>query len=513
MKTKSYFLLALLISLAFTMSAGATVTFQKTYRAAGTVYTSAGIIQTFDGNYCTAGGIGDNNGDFSLIKLNQNGDTLWTRVYGGNLREDFASFDQTQDSGFILCGATYSFSAGDFDAYVVRTDARGNLLWSKNYGGTTSDGFSSIRQTADGGFIAVGTYGGAVTLVKLDNMGAVTWAKTIGGDYGMSVQQTFDKGYIVSGSARATSSFGNILLVKTDSLGAVTWSSIFGGVVGENGACVRQCRDSSYIVTGYTESFGTGTKDIFLLKATQSGGLGWMKTYGGGGFEMGHTVEQTRDNGFIAVGATQSFGPDSAGLSENVYVIKTDALGNTLWTRAYQGVNNYGYAVKQTADTGYIIADWRAGFRITKTDSLGMTACINQGTGTITTTVSPIVTTSTTSGGGKSVTAGSAATLTNYATMILNSTCPNITTGVNSLPNGAVVAELHPNPFSNTLTMEVAAPGISELVLVNVMAQKLLQERFEHQRTISTQNLAPGIYFYELRNAGRLLKSGKIVKQ
>lgn len=524
MKINSLFPVALLIAIAFTTSAGGQTTFQKIYRAADPAPTVPGaVLQTFDGNYCAAGNVGDNNGDILLTKLAQNGDTLWTRVFGGNLREDFTSMDQTQDSGFILCGGTYSFSSGNVDGYVIRTDASGNLLWSKSYGGVNSDGFNSIRQTADGGFIAAGvtsSFGSGtedIFLVKLDSAGGVAWTKTIGGsgwDNALSVQQTFDKGYIITGYTTSfTASTHRVYLVKTDSLGVPVWSLIVGGTVLESGQSVRQCRDSGYIVTGYTKSFGTGTLDVFLLKATRRGGLSWMKTYGGNATpDMGFDVEQTADNGFIVVGNTQSFGQDS-GSRENVYLIKTDTAGNTLWTRAYTSMNDFGYAVKPTKDTGYIISSWRYGFELIKTDSVGRTSCTSYGTGTITNNVSPILHAATYTAS-QSVVANSAATLTHHTTMTISAACATVpTTGVSSLSGNAVVADLHPNPFSNTLTLEVDASGISEFMMVNVMSQKVFQEHFDHRRTVSTEGLIPGIYFYELRNAGRLLKSGKLLKQ
>ena len=134
---------------------------------------------------------------------------------------------------------------GGWDAYLIKTDLNGNIVWSKNYGGFDNDWFSSIQLTHDGGYIACGTtftFGsgiGDVYLLKLDPAGNIQWTKTFGGsgwERGNFVQQTFDNGFIITGySTSFTAASGRIYLLKTDSLGNVSWSKIFGGVMGEEG--------------------------------------------------------------------------------------------------------------------------------------------------------------------------------------------------------------------------------------------------------------------------------------
>lgn len=147
------------------------------------------------------------------------------------------------------------------------------------------------------------------------------WIKTYGGtssDYGWSVQQTSDGGYIITGY---TSSFGagNVLLLKTNPFGDALWIMTFGGADHEYGRSVQETTDGGYIIAGYTRSFGAGDGDVYLIKTDSSGDTLWTKTYGGTSYDYGWAVQQTTDGGYIVAGATLSFG---AGVWD-VYLIKT----------------------------------------------------------------------------------------------------------------------------------------------------------------------------------------------
>ncbi|MCG2676856.1 hypothetical protein L6304_06800, partial [bacterium] len=146
--------------------------------------------------------------------LAQAPDTLWTKTYGGKGFDEGSSVQQTSDGGYIIAGCTGSFAGRWLDVYLVRTDANGNALWTKTYGGKDIDGGSSVQQTSDGGYIiagyteSFGAGGQDVYLIRTDANGNALWTKTYGGkdnDGGSSVQQTSDGGYIIAG---CTGSFG-----------------------------------------------------------------------------------------------------------------------------------------------------------------------------------------------------------------------------------------------------------------------------------------------------------------
>lgn len=194
-------------------------------------------------------------------------------------------------------------------------------------------------------------------LVPLAAGAQISFERTYGGsddDIGHSVTQTDDGGYIVAGY---TQSFGagdwDVYLIKTDVAGDTIWTRAFGGVGSDLGRSVEQTSDGGYIIAGYTYSFGAGWDDVYLIKTDAGGGTVGTRTYGSSDYDEGRSVEQTVDGGYIIGGATWSFG--SGG--NDVYLIKTDSNGDTVWTRTYgAGLNDSGYSIAQTDDGGYIIA-------------------------------------------------------------------------------------------------------------------------------------------------------------
>jgi hypothetical protein len=328
------------------------------------------VQQTSDGGYVAVGftySFGAGNGDVWLVKTDANGDTLWTRTYGTSGDESGNSVRQTTDGGYIVAGFTGGFV--DYDVYLVKTDANGDTLWTRTYGGSGGEDAESVQQTTDGGYIIAGStdsFGAGrldFYLVKTDANGDTLWTRAYGGDdwdIARSVQQTSDGGYVITGD---TESFGggddrDVYLVKTDSSGDTLWTRVYGGVSRDVGESVQQTTDGGYMITGNTYTPETD-EDFWLLKTDANGDTLWTRTYGGIFGENGFCGQQTTDGGYIMTGYTQSFGAGG----DDVYLVKTDANGDTLWTRTYGGSSNDGGGfVQQTTDGGYIVSGYTMSF-------------------------------------------------------------------------------------------------------------------------------------------------------
>jgi len=330
------------------------------------------VQQTTDGGYIVAGwtrsfGAGDS--AFYLVKTDDSGNPLWTRTYGGAGQEEARFVQQTTDGGYILAGWTNSFGAGAEDLYLVKTNSSGDTLWTRTYGGSGSDYACSVQQTADGGYIVAGwtcsfgAGGSDFYLVKTDGAGDTLWTRTYGGacgDWANCIQQTTDAGYIVVGCSNAFGPYTeDFYLVKTNSSGDTLWTRTYGGSGRDWGSSVLQTADGGYIVAGTTRSYGAGLDDIYLVKTDGSGNPLWTRTYGGAGEDIGACVQLTSDGGYIVEGHTRSWG---AGLYD-FYLLKTDDSGNPLWTRTWGGANDdAAYSGWQTTDGGFILAGLTGSF-------------------------------------------------------------------------------------------------------------------------------------------------------
>jgi len=286
----------------------------------------------------------------------------WNKIYGGIGVEAAYSVRQTFDGGYIFLGLTYSLGAGGSDVWLVKTDRNGNKEWDKTFGGPLTEVGRSVCQTQDGGYILLGNTtskgaGGAdLWLIKTDASGNKVWERTYGGsmeDRGYCVQQTKDGGYILVGFTRSKGEgLTDVWLIKTDASGNKKWDKTFGGRADDAGNFVLQTKAGGYILLGYTRSKGTGRADFWLIKITPEGERSWDKTFGGSADDFGYVVRQTQDGGYVLIGDTESEGAGSV----DYRLIKTNPAGTKEWDRTYGGErDDWSYSVQQTVDGGYIL--------------------------------------------------------------------------------------------------------------------------------------------------------------
>jgi hypothetical protein len=343
---------------------------------------------------------------------------MWDRRFGGMSGEFLKDFHKTKDQGFILGGATFSGVGGDktesskggLDYWVIKIDSNGIKEWDKDLGGNHSDQLSSVLETSDNGYILGGStqsdLSGDVSesprdttsiywnrndfwIVKIDSVGNKQWDKRYGGfieDYLSNVQETVDKGFILSGSTPSgvggdktepSRGMSDYWIIKTDSLGNKQWDKRFGGTGDDWLYSVTQVKDSGFILCGFSPSGIGGDKsyaslngDYWIIKIDSLGNKMWDKQYGGLNLDYSPIIISTNDEGFIICGISWSgIGADKTeavydtcivclgNVRGDFWIVKIDSAGNKQWDRDFGGVNGEDEvgSIVQTSDSGYLI--------------------------------------------------------------------------------------------------------------------------------------------------------------
>jgi hypothetical protein len=328
------------------------------------------VRQTSDGGYIMAGvtaSHGAGSADVWLIKTDGDGKTQWDKTFGESGEDRGYCVQQTSDGGYVITGETQSYGAGLADAWLIKTDSDGKMQWDKTFGDSGEDRGYWLQQTSDGGYIMTGetqSYGAGLAdawLIKTDGDGNMQWDKTFGGtskDYGRSVQQTSDGGYIIAGETRSYGAgLADVWLIKTDSEGNKEWDNTFGGASEDYGRSVQQAPDNSYVVAGGTESLGAGEMDVWLARIDPAGNELWATTFGGSGSDGASCLEKTADGGYMIAGYKAGDKQADGAVWADMWLIVTDPRGNLIWQKSLGGpYADYGSSVQQTADGGYIAA-------------------------------------------------------------------------------------------------------------------------------------------------------------
>ncbi|GBD86792.1 hypothetical protein BMS3Abin03_00716 [bacterium BMS3Abin03] len=468
----------------------AQITFEKSFWDGGAHYLGNCVQQTNDGGYIITGSTqdyGDITPNLLIIKTNVLGDTSWAKIYRNENSFVGSYIIQTNDGGFIITGKLCSYQAGCGRAFLMKIDSNGDSLWAKTYNSSPNEppcpeeNSNIVQQTDDGGFILAGSSmssADGIFLIKTNAAGDSLWAKRYFGIKGTSVQQTQDGGYILTGSVftNGADSNSNLYLMKISSDGDSLWAKSFGlSSNNDEGYSVRQTNDSGFIITGATYSFGAGNSDILLLKTNANGDSLWFKTYGGSDADVGNSVRQTNNGGFIITGYTRSFGP----CLYDVYTIKTDENGDTVFTKTFWwGISSneqvaIGNSIRQTNDGGYII--------VGTTEFLGADRVL-----------------------------------------LIKTNADGIVTAVEQSPNNKpeqfYLEQNYPNPFNPTTSIQYAVSSRQFVslkvydVLGNEVATLVNEEKpaGTYEVNFDAGNLSSGVYLYQLR-AGNFIQTMKML--
>jgi hypothetical protein len=344
-----------------------------------------------------------------------NPDVVFEKTYGGKYLEEACSLESTSDDGYIIVGSTYYYSTGDFNVLLIKLDEFGNELWYKIFGGSYYDYGYSVLETSGGGYIIAGytrSFGAGnqdVWLIKIDRFGNEVWNKTFGGDENEEcrfIQKTFDGGYILTGY---TESFGtvdgyfakdDVWLIKIDSLGYEQWNKTYHYYGRDYGNVVRQTSDSGYIIIGdmliKTDEYGNEqwnksiwgsdirqtldggyllVRGIELLKLDTKGNEQWKKLYRHDGVGHLKSIVSTKDSGYILVGYTDLYYYSY----DKTWIIKIDMNGNLQWHRFFGSYLNSTLSsfLQQTSDDRYVIVGTIYSYRNCQKDIFLITADTN----------------------------------------------------------------------------------------------------------------------------------------
>ena len=271
-------------------------------------------------------------------------------------------------------------------------NAQPSITWQKCLGGSTNDALISSVQTTDGGYVLTGftnsndndvsgNHGGAdVWVVKLSGLGVIQWQKCLGGsgdEYGYSIQQTIDGGYIISASTQSNDGdvSGNnggqdVWVVKLTGLGVIEWQKCLGGSSGETGYSIQQTIDGGYIInctTGSNDADVSGNHgggDVWVVKLSGLGVIQWQKCLGGSTNDAGYYIRQTADGGYILTGYTYSNDGDVSGnhaisVSSDCWVVKLTSLGIIQWQKCLGGSDvDVGVQIQQNSEGGFILTGY-----------------------------------------------------------------------------------------------------------------------------------------------------------
>ncbi|MCX6312601.1 MAG: T9SS type A sorting domain-containing protein [Bacteroidetes bacterium] len=458
-------------------------------------YTEEGycVQQTNDGGYIVTGrqtqGIGFSK--MLLQKTDSFGNTQWTKFIGNVYENEGYSVKQTSDSGYIITGYTTDANYTNF-VFLVKTDVNGNILWSKNnisritplpQGGPGNGYGKDVIQTPDGGYLIsanITDYDTSriILLIKTDSIGDTLWTKKIKrlfGVVGYSLRMTKDSGFVIAGATVLTNSSSppwGIYLVKTDTIGDTLWSKIITPSSNNPRAySVVQTFDWGYFLTGTVYDPVESNFKIDIIKTDSIGDTLWTKKIGTitSSYDGYGGGRQTNDLGYIVSGCITNTITGNA----DVCLVKTDSDGILQWIKTFGGSNyDFGDWVEQTSDHGFIIS--------------GITSSFGNGNGDV------------------------------Y--LIKTDSLGNAPTGILQQINPQNAISVFPNPFSVSATVELLGDIFNQkdhFILYDVAGKEVMNVVPDTTEfTIQRNDLPSGIYFYSLTgNENETLARGKIIIQ
>lgn len=477
--------------------------------------------------------------------LSQIPNILWSRNYGGYAVDGFGSFILTRDSCFLIVGATstdtISGFSGQSDGWVVKTDLDGKVLWQRCYGGDSIDRLVACIQLHDGNYVLAGTTMGDITnyhghidawLVKIDSTGNVIWSYAYGGtayEELSSIVESDNGSIVILGTANSedgdVSPNGynmDFWLVKINSNGQILWDKSYGQDGSEFGNSIYKTKDGNYMLCGGASGGmnpvcgQNGNPSFWLVCVDSLGSLLWQRCYGGSRYEEPFKVIESLDGGFVLVGQTISVNGDISDTTEMSFqgwIVKTDTLGNLEWekTLGSNGIEKFN-SVIATTDTTYLLLGYTnsndiSGFNgntdyyLAKLDNNGKVLweyCFGGTLDEFPHTILQIEPNCYVISGGTESSNGDITTSYGYVDgWLLKFKEPTIS---KILEVGQTNFTLYPNPVNSSITFEKLPTG-SKLTIYNIQGHVYQDIEIKQPKlTLDIQALPAGHYFCKVTN-------------
>ena len=279
------------------------------------------IARLSDGNFIAVGSSQsyskDGDKDFFVVKIKPDGHKIWQKVFGGDRDEEAFDVVGTGNGGALIVGYTESFGHGNKDIFILFIDKNGKEIWSKFLGGEDDDVANAITVVNDGFYVAGYTesfnaVGKDFLLIKYNQKAKMQFLKKFGGDDDdefKAITPTKDGGCVLAGYTKSfESKHSDIDIIRYSKNGKMLWHKIYGFKSKEWANSITNTKNGGFLVAGTTKSFGFGNFDFYMLELDSNGSSKWANVYGGGDRDIAHKVISLKDDSYLVVGETESFG-------------------------------------------------------------------------------------------------------------------------------------------------------------------------------------------------------------
>ncbi|MCF6171801.1 MAG: gliding motility-associated C-terminal domain-containing protein [Bacteroidales bacterium] len=349
------------------------------------------VVSLEDGSFTVVGttkSSGAGNSDVILFNVDNQAEVQWSKTYGNSMRDPVRILTRCADNGYLITAWNTTTSIVD-DWHLIRTDDKGNVLWDKYVGEDLDDEVEGTVRVGDEYYFSGSThnYGigrASVFFAKMDDQGNFLWFKTfsaINNDHGKGIIFTNNTLVLAGYSASFGNGTNDFILIKTDLDGNAIWSYHYPTAKMDYSFRLVETSDLGYLIVGFSNSFGAGDNDIYVLKTDRDGIVQWAKTYGGIADDRAYDIKKLSSGNLVISGATQSFG--AGGI--DVFVMEVDQAGNLIWAKVYGGEENDDRAYVDVYSDGSLVVaastesygNGGKDFFLIKTDQAGNSCCSN----------------------------------------------------------------------------------------------------------------------------------------